>query len=394
MRQPQYTLTRQGVHAVAIHHLHQHLGVRDFSPRCTAAMLLSAVVAAAAGLTSLVAVARRLLGLPSGETIRKALLANLPGRAELERRLNRALAAALPRGLTRRPQPLAIDLTLRPYHGQPLRDPAEVYRSQAKNGTSHFHAYATAYVVRRGRRATVALTAVSRGEAMDEVVRRLLRRAGRAGVRPRYVLLDRGFCSVAVIRYLQAARRPFLMPLPLRGRKADHPAGPSGSRVFAYARRSGWAEYTLTSGRRTATVRVAVKCRNLAGQWGRRGRQRLVYAFWGLMPPSVDWVRQTYRDRFGIETSYRQMNQAKVHTCTRNPDVRLLFVGVALVLRNLWVWLHHHVLAMPRRGGRVLRLERLRFKLLLRWLAAVIESDYVTYDEATAERTIPTAVAA
>jgi hypothetical protein len=394
MRQPQYMLTRQDVHAIALQHLHRHLKVRDFSPRCTAAMLLSAVVAAAAGLTSLVAVARRLLGLPSGETLRKALLGNLPGRAELERRLNRALAAALPHGLTGRPQPLAIDLTLRPYHGQPLRDPAEVYRGQAKSGTSHFHAYATAYVVRRGRRSTVALTAVSRGEALEEVVRRLLRRAGRAGVRPRHLLLDRAFCSVAVIRYLQAARRPFLMPLPLRGRTADHPEGPSGSRVFAYARRSGWAEYTLTSGPRTATVRVAVKCRNLAGQWGRRGRQRLVYAFWGLTPPSVDWVRQTYRTRFGIETSYRQMNQAKVHTCTRNPDVRLLFVGVALVLRNLWGWLHHQVLSTPRRGGRVLRLERLRFKLLLRWLAAVIESDYVTHDELTAERTIPTVLAA
>ena len=105
-------------------------------------------------------------------------------------------------------------------------------------------------------------------------------------------------------------------------------------------------------------------------------------------------MRQTYRTRFGIEASYRQMNQAKVHTCTRNPDVRLLFVGVALALRNLWVWLHHRVLATPRRGGRVLRLERLRFMLLLRWLAAVIESDYVTHDETTAERTIPTAVAA
>src|SRR4051795_4463809 len=90
MRQRQYTLTRQDVHALAMQHLHRHLDIRDFSPRCTAAMLLSAVVAAAAGLTSLVAVARRLLGLPSGETLRKALLANLPDRAALERRLNRA----------------------------------------------------------------------------------------------------------------------------------------------------------------------------------------------------------------------------------------------------------------------------------------------------------------
>jgi putative transposase len=43
-------------------------------------------------------------------------------------------------------------------------------------------------------------------------------------VRPRYLLLDRGFYSVSVVRYLQAARYPFLMPVPAKGRKADHPA--------------------------------------------------------------------------------------------------------------------------------------------------------------------------
>ena len=58
--------------------------------------------------------------------------------------------------------------TLRPYHGQPLRDPAEVYRGQAKSGTSHFHAYATAYVVRHGRRSTVAL-AHKRSLAVGEI---------------------------------------------------------------------------------------------------------------------------------------------------------------------------------------------------------------------------------
>jgi hypothetical protein len=41
---------------------------------------------------------------------------------------------------------LAFDLTLIPYHGQPEADPNEIYRSKAKDGTSHFHAYATAYI--------------------------------------------------------------------------------------------------------------------------------------------------------------------------------------------------------------------------------------------------------
>jgi putative transposase len=393
MRQRQYTVTRRDLHRHATTLLLTHLRPPRASRRCPPALLLSVVLLAAARLTSLSAAVARLAA-ASGETVRRALRAALPGRAELERRLNRALGADLPRSLVGTRQPLACDLTLRPYHGRHHTDPAEVYRGKAKSGTSHFHAYATAYVVCRGRRFTLALTWVKRGEKLEDVLWRLLHRARQLGVRPRYLLLDRAFCTVGVIRYLQAGRYPFLMPLPLRGRPATHPEGPSGSRVFAYARRSGWASYTLKSGGRTATVGVCVRCRNYAGQWGRHGRQRLVYAFWGIRPKSVEWVRQAYRGRFAIETSYRQMNQARIVTCTRDPLVRLFLVGVALVLRNLWVWLHWQVLSSPRRGGRVPRPERLRFKALLLWLQHVAEERLGVCDETHTERPLSQAIAA
>src|SRR5512135_1557831 len=64
-------------------------------------------------------------GLPAEETVRKAVYASLPDYAELQRRLNRALAGRLPGALRRRRQRLAIDLTLIPYHGAPFRDPKE-----------------------------------------------------------------------------------------------------------------------------------------------------------------------------------------------------------------------------------------------------------------------------
>src|SRR5262245_31541176 len=93
------------------------------------------------------------------------------------------------------------------------------------------------------------MTAVERGEKMEAVLKRLLARLSKLGVSASMLLLDRGFWSVAVIRYLQAARRPFLMPVVLRGRAADHPDGPGGTRarVFALWRAGGWGEYTLTS---------------------------------------------------------------------------------------------------------------------------------------------------
>src|SRR5512142_1864670 len=347
MRPPHHILDRRTVHRLAAEHLQAHLGFRDYKRTCLAPVLWSLLLAAAARITSLSDACQRLDRVPSDETARKALLATLPDYATLQQQLNAAWAGHRPKALRRRLQRLAIDLTLIPYHGRPFHDPKEVYRSQAQDGTSHFHAYATAYVVRKGQRYTVALTGVRKGEPLKDVVQRLLRQAARVGVRSQLLLLDRGFYSVAVVRYLQQARYPFLMPVVCHGRSPKQPGGPTGSSVFRTWKTSGWSRYTLTEAKtgRTATVSICVKCRNYRGQWKRHGRQALIYAYWGYQPPSPESVFSTYRLRFGIESSCRQMHGGRIRTSGRRPDVRLLCVGIALVLRNLWVWLHHEILS-------------------------------------------------
>src|SRR3954466_11441891 len=374
MRPKNSTLTARQVHRCAATILQDHLKLPDHGPRCRAGPLLTLLFYAAARLTSLSDACQSLRDAPSDEAARLALIATLPDFAELLRRLNAALAGDLPRPLRRRPQRLAADLILIPYHGQPRADPDEIYRSQAKSGTSHFHAYATLYVIHHGYRFTVALTAVKGGEALEEVLKRLLHQAAAVGVRCRLLLLDRGFYSVGVIRYLQAARHPFLMPVICRGRQLDDPRGPRGTNGFFTWGKSGWGTYTLHDAhKRSARVSICVKCRYYRGQWRRHGKQRLIYAFWGLKPPSFDWVKEVYRQRFAIETTYRQLHQARIRTTTRDPVRRLLHVGIALILRNVWVWLHRTVLARPRRGGREIRLDLLRFRRMLLWLAHVVE---------------------
>ena len=213
------------------------------------------------------------------------------------------------------------------------------------------------------------------------MIQRLLKQAARAGIRPRLLLGDRGFSSVAVVRYLQAARYPSLMPVVCHGRSPKQRGGPSGSSVFRTWQKSGWSRYTLTDAKqRTATVSLGVQCRNSRGQWRRHGRQALLYASWGYRPSSPESVFATYRLRFGIESSYRPMHEGRIRTTSRRPDVRLLYVGIALVLRNQWVWLHDTVLAMPRRGGRVILLERLRWETLLLWLLHVVEETFGAAD--------------
>ncbi len=168
------------------------------------------------------------------------------------------------------------------------------------------------------------------------------------------------------------------------------PKGPSGSRVFQKWKRSGWSQYTMTdaSGRR-ARFRVCVKCRNRRGERGRHGREALVYAYGGgLKPSSYQWVKETYRTRFAIETSYRQLHQARIRTCTRDPLLRLLYVAVALLLRNVWVWLHWEVLAHRRRGGRRVDLGPLSFRKMLAWLQHWAEACLGVRDEIHTERPV------
>jgi putative transposase len=100
----------------------------------------------------------------------------------------------------------------------------------------------------------------------------------------------------------------------------------------------------------------------------------------------VAWVRQTYRQRFGIESSYRQRNQARIRTSSRSPLLRLLFVGLALVLRNVWVWLHGEVLAHKRRGRRRVDLDQLPLPALLHWLQKVVEAIFGVKEAVESER--------
>jgi putative transposase len=383
----QYTLTPKDIYRYAASVLQPHLQWQDHGPKCTVTTLLQVLFYAAAQVCSIFAACGRLRDAPSDQAVRDALAALCPPAETLEQQLNASFAAQLPKAVKNRRWRLAIDLNLRPYYGQAHQRAEELYRSQAKSGTTHFHAYATSYIVHHGRRYTVALTRVEKGTALVEVVKQLLQCASRAGVHPSLLLLDRGFYSVAVIRYLQAARYPFIMPVIVRGRKPAHPKGPSGTQVFAGWKRSGWSTYTLTSAdHQHATVGICVHCRNWRGRRQRHGRQTLVYAFWGLRPKTTHWVFEMYRYRFGIETSYRQLGEACITTSTRNPTLRLLFVGIALLLRNVWVWVHWVYLASPRRGSRKLNLHKLRFKALLMWLTHLAEATFGVNDMVVVER--------
>ena len=392
MRKSINPLTPTQVYRYAVQACQPHLKLGG-TKKALGSMILTVLFAAAARVSSLSDTCRRLQGVPDEHVVADALYATLPGYDILRRRVQAALHGHLPKALRRRPQVVALDLTLLPYYGADRRTNPLVVRSKAKKGTCSFFSYGTAYVIRKGQRYTIALTAMTRSMTLADLARELLQQVRAAGIKIRFLVLDREFYSVAVIRYLQAARVAFLMPVVGHGRPADHPLGPSGSNVFKQCKRSGWSRYTLTdAAKRRATVRICIKCRNRRGERGQRGREAWIYAYWGIGPKWFDWVKETYRRRFGIETSYRQMNQCRIRTTSKRFEVRFLYVAIALVLRNLWVWLHHAVLSRPRRGGIELHLERLRLRTMLRWLFEVAAEMYGLVNLTLIERLLPKSV--
>jgi hypothetical protein len=118
MRPPPYTLTPAHLQVHASVRRQKYLCLKDHGPKCRADTLWTVLLYAASRILSLAAACAALRHAPSDSAAHDALLATLPNFAELQRRLNRALQGDLPHALRRRRQPLAIDLTLIPYHGQ------------------------------------------------------------------------------------------------------------------------------------------------------------------------------------------------------------------------------------------------------------------------------------
>ena len=385
-----HTISSVEVHTWAVNWLLAADLLKDHGWLCTAKVVWSILLRAAARMTSPHAACADLSEGPSGQAVFDALNAGLPKTLKvLERRLNESLTGHLPRAMRRRSWDVAIDWHLAPYYGQPHASRNELYYGKPKQGTKKFHAYATAYIVHHGRRYTLALTWVRRHETTVTALQRLLARIDELGLKIRCLLLDRAFFNVPVIEFLQSRELPFLMPVMFRGRKPKKKRPPTGLH-WIKRQAAGWHPHTLKNRKRQASIRVCVAYRTHKNRKDkRRVQQKLLFGAWRVSGSPAE-IRQRYRTRFGIESSYRQMRQAKIYTCTRQPHLRLVFIAVALILRNLWVWIHETFLADGCGEGLTVRLERLRFKRLLDWIACGVlallhdgTKPYVVLDESS-----------
>ncbi len=336
--------------------------------------ILSVLVYAAAQRITIEQASVALRESPSSNTVR-GTFCSLDIEA-LEENLNQTLAEFLPKGLFLSSLEIAIDLKLVPYYGEARQGEDDFLLSgAAKEGTNTFFGYASIYLIKKKKRYTLALTVVRGKEGLIPVLDRLLNRFSLLGGKIGCLYLDRQFYTVKVLDFLIHKRDiPFVMAAPKKGKEGG---------IKGLIRKTGVGvhPYTVCSPKHgKIAVSVAVVGKYFKGRWKKHKRERYAFVI-HKYHFSLEGLFQKYRHRFGIETSYRIWEEARARTASQKASLRLLMVGIALLLQNLWVFLLWSAVSIPSQGGRKLLSKFFPFHLFLLFLQNAIQHLYLPVEE-------------
>ena len=362
--------------------LKEHLPLEAEGYVCTADNLYDVLLGGAVNRGTLEAVCTDWLGLADPETVRGYLndqlqVEDLP---ELERQLNAALAAQIPKRLYRAPQDVAMDFHDRPYYGKQPQATALWVRGQAKDGTTRFYRIATVYVMLNGRRVTLVLRFVLPDDDTLTVLQDLLKRLYLRAIRIARLFLDKGFNGIAILRYLTQLNQPAWLACTIRGKQG-------GTRALCTGPKSYRTTYTFESAEQGAfTVELAV-CRTFTtAKRTKRLKRRVEWLIYILIHLNLTprQARRAYRRRFGIETSYRCAGQVRGWTTSPNAAYRFVLIALSFILLNVWLALRWLFCQMPRRGRRWLDVKRFQLARFAKFIRRALEHRYGAVSEIVA----------
>jgi putative transposase len=364
---PEYQLKAADVRHQTMKTLTEHFTLQANGYRCTTEMVLDVILKASAERSSVEAACQDLVGVAASNTVREHLNAALDV-AHLrtqETEANAALAASIPKSMKRQGIEVAIDFHDEPFYGRRPDLLAVTCHGQAKRGTTHFIRFASAYVIWRQVRLTLAMRYVLPGEEKLVVLQALLSRLKALHFTFQVLYLDKAFAAGPIIRYLTAIQQPAVIACPIRGKQG-------GTRALCQGRKSYRTDYIFTDG---TTANLALVATLVPDKTGRRRRKWLAFIIIHLTWTPHKIYRR-YRRRFGIECSYRALRQVRARTTSRNPALRFFLLAVGLVLVNTWVFLRWEFARLIAPGPRRVDPQRFRFHRFTRLLLRSIEAIY------------------
>ena len=347
--------------------LKKHVPMQVKGYCCDTEMILDVILKASAENSSIEAASADLEGVADSNTMREYLNKALDVAAlrEQETAMNAALAESIPSAMQRTQVEVAIDFHDEPFYGKQAALRKVTCSGQAKKGTTHFVRIATAYVIWKQVRLTLAVHYVLPEEETLTVLQHLLQRLKALGLVSRVLYLDKGFASGPVVRYLQDQHQPAILACPIRGKDG-------GIRALCKGRSSYTTTYTFTDG---TQVTLALKASLVPDKTGQRRRKWLAFIVIEL-DWSVEKVHHEYRRRFGVECSYRILRRVRATTTSRNPAVRFFLLSVGLILVNVWAFLRWEFARVHAPGPRRVNAPLFRFHRFTRLLIRAIEQLY------------------
>ena len=365
---PNYELNADMMRAVTQKTVQETMGIEAKGYRCDGEMLVNVLIKAASENGSIEAACRELSDVADSNTIRERLNGqfDVADLWEQEAQLNRALARHIPDKMPRGGLEIAIDFHDEPFYGKSSELRSYAVRDQAKKGTTRFYRIASAYVIWRQVRLTLAVTYVLPEHDTLSVVKTLLQRVTKLNFHATVLYLDKGFCCGEVIQYLQTKKQATILACPIRGKQG-------GTKALCKGRKSYRTSYTFTDGTTVEVVMVATLPKH---RGGKRQRKWLAYVVLFLPDWTPKQVKRAYRRRFGIECSYRQLRRLRIITNSRNPAFRFFVLGFGLLLVTVWAHLRWLFCRVKGRGRPRIDETRMRLQLFVSMLRRAVEQLY------------------
>lgn len=157
-----------------------------------------------------------------------------------------------------------------------------------------------------------------------------------------------------------------MVPVIERGRSG-------GIRKLFTGRKSYRTTYLLSNQEEEVEIEVIVLCR-YKGKYSEEKRIEYLGYCVNQYERELREVAGDYQERFGIESSYRLMNQARGRTASTKEILRYLLVGVAFILLNVWIFFKYSRVSKMRRGGRLVLEALSPFALMLFFISLEVAS--------------------
>jgi len=185
--------------------------------------------------------------------------------------------------------------------------------TKPKDGSCYAYQYLTTSILVDGRRLTVALIPIKSREYLIPYIEYALSQIKNMGINVRYLLFDGGFSSVSLPIYLQKHGYRYILHFT-----------PNAVTKRMNLKDGESALYRCGDAESFKLVRADDPETNIK------------YLFGTNMNCKSKRILKRYKQRWGVETSYRKHNEFLAKTTSKNYVVRLLYYSVAVCIYNCW----------------------------------------------------------